>query len=45
MAPIGSVGGSESTIVGKAVDIVSSAGLYLGLWGRERPASAPSSPL
>jgi len=32
-------------IVGKAVDIVSSAGMYLGLWARERSASAPSSPI
>jgi hypothetical protein len=27
------------------VDIVSSAGMYLGLWARERSASAPSSPI
>lgn len=41
---IASVGAShaENTIVGKAVDIVSTAGMYLGLW---RSTSAPSSPL
>lgn len=31
----------ENTIVSKAVDMVST---YLGLWGRERSASTPSSP-
>lgn len=33
---------SESTIVGKAVDMVSSAGVYLALWGRERVTSLSS---
>ena len=36
---------SEHTIVGKAVDMVSSAGMYLALWSRERVTSlSPGSP-
>jgi len=35
---------ADSTIVGKAVDIMSSAGMYLGWWSREKSTSTPSSP-
>ncbi len=35
---------ADSTIVGKAVDIMSSAGMYLGWWSREKSASTPTSP-
>lgn len=35
---------ADSTIVGKAVDIMSSAGIYLGWWNRERSTSASSGP-